>query len=462
MLQNTEYKLHDYFAWWYRTNDFRTVMKRRSLERTRKIKLLQMTLWGAWILLTSCAIFLIAMGFITHAYVIIFLGVLVLVMTPRMLAYGITLPLLVGRVLIQLPKERAMIREAKKILANHSATKIAIVGSYGKTTVKEILGTVLAEHKKIAVTPGNMNTAIGISRFAKKLTGDEEILIIEFGEEKPGDVWHLAQLTHPTMAVMTGINEAHLSSFKSLKHTTETIFEIVTFLGRKAKIYKNGESNILLAELKKDDPLLYDRRGVDGWKVRDINISLEQGTSFTAKKGDKIVRVRTGLIGRHNIGPSVLAVSIADSLGVSVKNIESGLKKVTPFEHRMDPKKIHGAWIIDDTYNGNSDGVAAGLALLKTLPAKRRIYVTPGLVEVGSKNEEVHTLIGKQIASSADMVVLMNNSVTDFIVSGLKAKKFKGEILVIDNPLDFYTNIDQFVAAGDVVLMQNDWTDNYQ
>jgi UDP-N-acetylmuramyl pentapeptide synthase len=127
----------------------------------------------------------------------------------------------------------------------------------------------------------------------------------------------------------------------------------------------------------------------------------------------------------------------------------------------MEPKKLHGAWVIDDTYNGNSDGVKAGLELLKNSKAKRRIYVTPGLVEQGGKTKQVHEAIGRQAAESADMVVLMKNSVTDFIVSGLEKAKFKGEILTIDDPLEFYTNLEHFVAAGDVVLMQNDWTDNY-
>jgi len=138
------------------------------------------------------------------------------------------------------------------------------------------------------------------------------------------------------------------------------------------------------------------------------------------------------------------------------------MRKVRPFEHRMDPRPMHGAWIIDDTYNGNSQGVAAGLAFLKKSGARRRVYVTPGLVEQGSKTQEVHEEIGARIASSVDVVVLMQNSVTEYIKAGLKKRNFKGKLLEVSDPLQFYTNLDQFVAAGDIVLMQNDWTDNYQ
>jgi len=88
--------------------------------------------------------------------------------------------------------------------------------------------------------------------------------------------------------------------------------------------------------------------------------------------------------------------------------------------------------------------------------------VTPGLVEQGSKTQEVHEEIGARIASSVDVVVLMQNSVTEYIKAGLKKRNFKGKLLEVSDPLQFYTNLDQFVAAGDIVLMQNDWTDNYQ
>ena len=460
MLQDTEYRLARYFEWFNRTTDFTAVMKRRTLTLTRKVKLLRLTLWMMWFALVAIATALVIVGASQQSYVLGLVALVVLVLLPYILAFGIAVPLFFGWLIIQRPKEKAMITKARSTLANHSAVKIAVVGSYGKTTVKEILNTVLSEGKKVAATPGNMNTPIGISRFARKLSGDEEVLIVEFGEEKVGDVKMLAELSSPTMAVMTGINESHLVSFKTIENTINTIFEVSDYLGD-APVYKNGENEFVKSRAGKDE-YLYSREGVDGWKVAGAKTSLESGTQFTAKKGDKTVYVSTQLIGLHTVGPTVAAIAIADELGLTVSQIEKGLEKVEPFEHRMQPRKIHGAWVIDDTYNGNSDGVTAGLALLKTAKANRRIYVTPGLVEQGNKTQSVHETIGHQIADSADVAVLMNNSVTDFIVTGLNENNFKGETIIIDDPLDFYTNLDQFVAGGDVVLMQNDWTDNYR
>jgi len=340
-----------------------------------------------------------------------------------------------------------------------TALKIAIAGSYGKTSAKEILATVLAEGKNVAFTPGNMNTMIGISRFAQTLKGDEEVIIFELGEGKVGDVKELCELIKPDIGIITGINEAHLSSFGSIDQTVATIFELRDSLGDKP-LYKNIENGLVRAEVKSDDKLNYNRAGVHNWKVSYIKTDIN-GTDFKIKKGDKEISAHTSLLGEHNIGIITVAVDIAESLGLRPSQIEAGIKRTKPFEHRLEPKHLNGAWIIDDTYNGNSDGIEVGLELLKQIDAKRKVYVTPGLVEQGDKTREVHEKIGRQIANVADVVYLMNNSVTDYIKTGLTAAGFKGEVNIIDNPLEFYTHLDQYIIGGDIILMQNDWPDNY-
>lgn len=459
MLQDTEYRIGRYIKWFWRTRDFRTVMKRRTLEITRKVKLLLLLLRLTQILLFTLFVASVYFAIIESSIIWGVIAALVFIFSPFILAYGITIPLILGYIFIQKPQERAIIERARKIYKKHPAACIAVVGSFGKTTAKEILLSVLSYGDlKVAATPGNMNTVIGVSRFASSLKGDEDILIVEFGEERVGDVKQLSHLVRPTMGIITGINESHLQSFKSIDQTVATIFELTDYLGDKV-VYKNIE-NELVRKHAKQDQFSYSAHGVNDWVVGDVETSLH-GTKFVATKDHTVIHVHTKLIGIHTVGVTVSAIAIAHDHGLTKHQIEKGLESIKPFEHRMEPRQLHGAWIIDDTYNGNSDGVAAGLALLKDSKATRRIYVTPGLVEQGEKTEQVHYKIGEQIANSADIVVLMRNSVTDFIIVGLDSAQFGGELIIIDNPLDFYTNLDQFIAAGDVVLMQNDWTDNY-
>jgi UDP-N-acetylmuramoyl-tripeptide--D-alanyl-D-alanine ligase len=452
MLQASEYKLNDYIAWFWKARDVRTVAVRKKLALTAKAKLLLFVTYSI-IALEAVALFvLVYIGLWPYALAL-FIG------APFVTVYGLAFALWAGQIFIQKPREKRIIARAKIALAAHNAYKIGIAGSFGKTTYKEMLATMLSAGKNTAATPGNMNTPLGISRFAAKLTGDEEVLIFEMGEYYPGDIAQLCDLTNPDIGIITGVNEAHLSRFKTIDRTVATIFEIADYIGDPKHVYKNGESE-LVRQKAGNDKLIYTRRGVNGWKVSGVQSGMD-GLRFIARKGQKVVRAHSQLIGAHNVGPLVACIDIADRLGLRIREIEEGIAATKAFEHRMQPKKVGGAWIIDDTYNGNSDGVRAGIAWLASVEAKRRMYVTPGLVEQGSKTAEVHQAIGEQLASVADIVVLMRNSTTSFIEQGLQKGGFIGKLQIIDDPLAFYTNIEHMVAAGDVVLMQNDWTDNY-
>ena len=222
----------------------------------------------------------------------------------------------------------------------------------------------------------------------------------------------------------------------------------------------NGESPEAKPFLKKSYDV-FDEHGALGWKVTDVKSSLD-GMRFTLKKGTESIGLKTGLLGRHQLGFVSLAAALALQLGLSEGQVRAGVAKTGSFEHRMQPYQLSGAWVIDDTYNGNLEGIRAGTRLLKELEAKRKIYVTPGLVGQGEETADIHREVGRLIAGAKpDLVVLMRNSVTDFIEEGLKAARFKGELRVEADPLSFYTNLNHFVASGDLVVMQNDWTDNY-
>lgn len=459
MLQNTEYRIGKYLKWLHRTTDFRSVMKRRSLDATKKATLLLVSLRLVMYMIFLVASVGIIYSFVTQEYLWLVVSLVLVFLTPYILSYGILIVLLVGWLFIQIPQQRTLTARARKVLENHQGYRIAIAGSYGKTTAKEVLKTILSEGKRVAATPGNMNTAIGISRFVQDLNGDEQVLIFELGEEKVGDIRRLSRLVRPELGIITGINEAHLDSFKTLKNTASTIFELADFVDP-SNLYVNEESP-LVKKYKPTQCVIFDGKSVNGWRVSEASTAVS-GTEFTLSKANVEIHAQTSLIGLHTIGVTAAAMVIAHELGVSVAQIEQGLRNVRAFEHRMEPRPLHGAWIIDDTYNGNSEGIQAGLAFLKTVEAKRRMYVTPGLVEQGSETQAVHEKIGELAAHSADVVVLMENSVTQFIKNGLKRKKFKGQLIEVDDPLEFYTNIEHFIAAGDVVLMQNDWTDNYR
>jgi UDP-N-acetylmuramoyl-tripeptide--D-alanyl-D-alanine ligase len=382
-----------------------------------------------------------------------------ILLAPLVWAHLVIVPLIIARQYIIMPRIARMEKATSEILKNHPATKIAVAGSYGKTTMKEMLTTVLSEHLKVASTPGNKNVASAHYDFAVSLRGDEDVLIVEFGEGRPGDVERFADVIGPDIAVITGVAPAHLDQYGTVDAAARDIFS----LARKVEptdTYVNDESGPA-RDFITPGQLAFSRKGVDGWLVSGETIDIH-GTHFTLAKGDVSINISSSLIGAHLIGVMATTAAIAHQLGISQKDIESGFSRTKPYKHRMQPYKLAGAWIIDDTYNGNIQGVKAGLELLSAVTAKRKMYVTPGLVEQGKETEKIHEEMGSTIAAAnPDIVVLMKNSTTQHIRDGLQGAGFTGEVIVQSEPLKFYTNLDQFVAAGDVVLLQNDWTDNY-
>jgi len=457
MLQATEYQINSYLKWLWRVQDFSKVTYRKSLVKTRHSKtllfavkvgmlaqLITALVWGIW-------------AFRNENPSLIF-AVDLLFSIPLVWTHLVVVPLLLGRWLYVNPLSAFKVRHSQKIFRDHPGIKIAVAGSYGKTTMKEILATVLAEGKKVAATPANKNVAISHAIFAARLKGDEDILIIEYGEGAPGDVAGFSKNTHPNIGIITGLAPAHLDKYKTLSTAGEDIFSLADYL--KDNVYVNEESEAVKPFIKKSYKLFSSQEAV-GWKVSNVKTSIH-GVSFLMKKGTKTLSLQSLLLGRHQVGPLALAVALAEKLGLSEEQIKIGVSKIEPFEHRMQPREAGGAWIIDDTYNGNIEGMLAGLRLLKELPARRKVYVTPGLVDQGKDSAAIHHQLGKAIVRARpDLIILMKHSVTDGIIRGIRDEKYNGQLVIEEDPLNFYNNLDQFVAAGDLVLLQNDWPDNY-
>lgn len=458
MLQASEYNIRDYLAWYHKTKDFTHVERRKQFVKTAKGLLLLVTAWTILFFLIGTAISILRIDIGSLKYILSFLVVL---FSPYFLAYGIVVPLLIIRVIIQLPIEYLIINKAKQKLKTHTAVKIGVAGSFGKTTMREILKTVLSEGKKVAAPPHSYNTLLGISQFVKTLKGDEEILVFELGEYYPGDVRKLCDLVQPNMGVITGVNEAHLQKFKSLDQTVKTIYELADYLGERL-VYVNGE-NELARKNARSGHIVYDRGHIGNWKIENPKTDLT-GTSFVLTKNGTRLELKSSLLGLHQIGPLATSAEIALNLGLSFDQVRDGISKTTPFDHRLEPKTDNaGVITLDDSYNGNPDGVSAVIAFLASLKNCRRFYVTPGLVEMGLRTEEVHKQIGKQLAKAdIEKVILIKNSVTSYIEQGLKEDGYKGEVIWFDDALAAFAALPLLTVKGDVVLLQNDWPDQYQ
>ncbi|MFO0920146.1 MAG: Mur ligase family protein [Candidatus Saccharimonadales bacterium] len=452
MLQQLEYDPFKLFKWVISFPDLKNTVNRGKLILTPKALGLLVVAYLMWLLAVLSGVYCL----LSQQYII---GLILVFISFDLTWLSIFTVSLLGKVILD-AKRKPFLDKARTIFADTNATKIAVMGSYGKTSMKEILSSVLSDKFKVAFTPGNKNVPISHARWAVSgLTGDEEVLVVEYGEGEPGDISKLASLSMPNLVIMTGLAPNHLDHYKTYENLVKDFLDIENYTEAR-DVYASDSAKEFIDGLN-HRPRLYGENSVDGWKISNILISIN-GTNFLMKKGSNTIKVKSKLLGRHNVGPLGLAVAIAFSLGMNKEEIEDAISKTSAFEHRMQPRNVNGAWIIDDTYNGNLEGFKAGLRLMSELNAKRKIYVTPGLVDQGEETQRVHYEIAKAIYSAnPNIVVLMKNENTELIYGVLRELKFSGEVKMETNPLEYYKNIDQFIAAGDLILMQNDLPDAY-
>ena len=383
---------------------------------------------------------------LVQALVFVFLSLAVILLWP--------LDFLIKRILV--------FRARHKISSFHGLKVIGIAGSYGKTTMKEVLVQVLGAKLKVLGTPESVNTPVGIARWIlKKVDASVEAVVIEMGEHYQGDVEEICNLAKPDTAVVTGINEAHLERMKTLENITDTIFEIVSKSKPGALVLLNADDARVMQNYKK---YVWPDHKVVSFQLEDLNNrNFNTETLQWEASAAEIGEVKIKLLGEYALGDVSAAVRVAKSLGLSVEEIKKGVEKIQPIEHRLEPiLSAGGVLVIDDAYNGNPAGVAEAIKVLSRFSTRRKIFITPGLVETGSRSAEVHRQIGKELAGVADLVILVKNSVTPFIAEGLKAAGFSEEkIIWFETALAAHEDLKNILKPQDVILFQNDWGDQY-
>lgn len=353
---------------------------------------------------------------------------------------------------------------AKRKISRFTNLKIiGIAGSYGKTSFKEMLYSVLSQKFNVVKTPASFNTPLGISQtILKNVDKNTQIFICEMGEYYKGDIKNICQIARPHIGVITGINEAHLERLGTLENTVNTIFEISENMDKGGLLVLNEKSKLVRENYrffaKSKEIFLY---GEKYQYIADIKFRPDlPGFSFDFC-GLSILKI----LGSYNLENLEAIIKIAKNLGMSNLEIKESFNRIKAVDHRLQPilNRQNNILTIDDSYNGNPDGVEEAINTLAQFENNRKIYVTPGLVEMGEKSQKIHCDIGKKLAGVADIVVLTKKSVTADIEKGLLQNGFKKEnLFVFNGGHTTFEELGKIIKSGDVVLIQNDWPDNYK
>lgn len=357
------------------------------------------------------------------------------------------------------------IKDAKNILASKKDMKIiGVTGSYGKTSVKYYLNTLLKAKYNVLMTPGSFNTPMGVVRTIREhLRATHEIFVCEMGARHVGDIKEICDIVYPHDGIITSIGPQHLETFYTLDNIKKTKFELADSLSDKGLLFLNMDDENVASCAKGKKYIGYGINNKEGYYAENISVS-ERGTNFTAvsPSGEKC-EYNTKLIGMHNVLNIVGAIAVANTYGIPMENLRSQVRKLECVPHRLELKDHGNVAIIDDAYNSNPSGAKAALEVFGVFDGFR-ILVTPGMVELGEKQDECNHEFGSNASKVSDYVILVGKKQTESIYKGLTDSGYPTEKIYVAATIE--EAISKAYAINSqgkkkFILLENDLPDNY-
>lgn len=356
--------------------------------------------------------------------------------------------------------KRNYINKAKKKLQKMPCKKIAITGSFGKTSTKNILYQILKEEFDVCSTPKSYNTPMGICKtILHELKETDDFFIVEFGARQKGDIEFLAKFVGVDFGIITPIGNCHLETFGSLENIENEKYKLC--LEAKNVVVFNGRSKSTqkLFQRFHHKKYLVCQSGSFAY-AENIKYN-ENGSTFDLVLAGEKHKIQTTLLGKANIDNIVVGVAMAHLLGESFFNIKKALSKLKGVPHRLELIKGEFVNVIDDSYNSNFEGFNQALDVLKFFNGKK-IVISPGIVELGKEQFQTNFEAGKNVSRVADVFVIMNETNKDALKKGAISGGMSENQLYFANTRQKQKEIlKEIVQQGDVVLFENDLPDNF-
>lgn len=357
--------------------------------------------------------------------------------------------------------------EAAARLAQINPTVIGITGSFGKTSVKHILGHILEMQARTTFTPGSVNTPMGIARVIReKLPADCKYFLVEMGAYGPGSIERLCRLAPPDFGIITALGEAHYERYKSLGAVARAKFELAQ------AVLKKPLGKIVVPESvqAQDYARAFVRDHADRFIIcgqgPDAQLKIEKIEQTRAGLNVQIgwqgesIQLSAPLFGAHHADNIAVAFAAAMSLGLASERVASALRTVPQIKHRLEVKpQAGGSIIVDDAFNSNPRGFASALELLTLIAdGGRRILITPGVAELGERNNEVHGRLGALAAKHVDAALVVR---ADRIPAFAPAYVNAGgrQLVEVASLAEAQAWLRQNALPKDVVLYENDLPD---
>lgn len=412
--QILEYSSLDFLNWFVKNPMKRDLQKKHKIKWTSKARLL-----------FSVSLFLIiidslfnSLYFFDKVWPIIFFLPLKTFFSP--------LFLIASQVLIRpfeyFQKQKIINMAKEKLQKLPNLKVIAITGSFGKTSTKDILYTLLFKKYFVVKTPKSYNTPLGIAKTILQLVKkNTDIFICEVGAYKIGEIKKIARLINPQMGIITAVAPQHFERFGSLENIAKAKFELAENLKKDGVAILNGNYDLLknlALHLSGVNVKFYGNERTEYYATK-IRTGTD-GTNFiihTPKGGSDI---EIPLIGEHHAINFLAATVASVELELSLSEIKERAKLLLPTPHRLEIRKTGNITFIDNSYNINPDSTNESLKLLSSFKDARKIIITTGFVELGIKGKESNIRLGEEIACLADEVIIVGEKNKGDLLTGIK------------------------------------------
>ena len=336
-----------------------------------------------------------------------------------------------------------------------TATVVAITGSSGKTTTKEMIAGIAGIKRNVIKAQGNFNNLVGAPLTLLNLNDQHDVIILEMGTNRRGEIKRLTRIAEPDIGLITNIGPAHLEGLKSLEMVKEEKCDL---------FHTMAASGTAIINL--DDEAL--RGTIDIWRGKSITFGLRpdadvsaeniishgiQGVSFTLRIGGERKEIHLTTAGEHNICNALAAAATSWALGIEQPIICQGLMAFRPVPGRMEICQLqNGAFIINDTYNANPASVREALRTLRDLKGSHNSTVILGdMLELGDRTEEMHEEIGSLMADTGVGTIFLRGKLSKAAAAGAFKRNMKA------NRTFFFETPDEVIPHLKATLKKGDW-----
>ena len=337
---------------------------------------------------------------------------------------------------------------------------VAVTGSNGKTTCKEMTASVLAERGSVLKTEGNFNNRIGVPQTLLRLTQRHDAAVVEMGVDRKGQTTRLCEIAHPTIGLITNIGPDHLEFFGSLDDSAHAKAELLDWIPEDGTAVLNADDAYFdyLASRARCRILPFGQSPRALIRAAEVAMDLRRGTTFSLILPDRArgTKVHLAAHGGHNLSNALAAAAVGYALGMSGAAIARGLGQFRPAAMRSQVKVSHGITIINDCYNANPASMKAALTLLAELGGGGRTIAALGdMLELGPESPALHRDVGVHLASRGITQLIACGPLARNLAEGARSAGMEAErIHAVQDSVAAAALCKKLAQEGDVVLVK--------